>query len=351
MEIIRKIVIRWNRFYFKFLNKFYAFAVKIFPGTTDEMSPETINWAYRLFLDREPESPYVITDKLNRLKNSQDLRREFLTAEEFKIKNPDLYHLSLSGDEPPMFIEKSADITDLFTHIQHTWEHLGQTEPYWSVATFDDFKSNNIKDLKSKFYNSGLSNVDTLFKTLKRNNIDHRPLNTCLEYGCGLGRVTCWLAKRFEKVFGYDISLSHLKIARQYFDEIGLNNILLKHISNPKEIGNFPKVDVVYSVIVLQHNPPPVIRKIIIELIRALNPAGIAFFQVPTYRMGYRFCLREYLTYETGNREMEMHVLPQHEIFDIVRGEQGKIIEVLEDHWAGSIPGQRSNTFIIQKVP
>jgi hypothetical protein len=101
-------------------------------------------------------------------------------------------------------------------------------------------------------------------------------------------------------------------------------------------------------VIVLQHNPPPIIRVIIRELIRALNSGGIALLQVPTYSLGYKFSLQEYLANEATRNGIEMHVLPQNEIFDIVSQEQGKLVEVLKDGWILKY-GKRSNTFVIQK--
>ena len=318
-------------------------------SSPNHISQEAVIWGYRLFLDREPESPLAVTNKLERLASTQDIRRDFLSSAEFKQKNPGFHSLSLSGNEPPMFIERVSDLQRLFSHIQNVWEHLGETEPYWSVLASEQFKSSRIKATRSEFYDSGLDNVATLFKTLERNGVDHASLKTCLEYGCGLGRVTRWLAKRCESVIGYDISRSHLRLAKQYLDETDIQNVSLRHISRPQEIGNFPKVDMVYSVIVLQHNPPPIIRVIIQGLIRALNPGGIAFFQVPTYRLGYRFSLQEYLASEITRGEMEMHVLPQNEIFDIVGKEQGKLVDVLEDGCTGLRYGERSNTFVIQK--
>jgi hypothetical protein len=45
---------------------------------------------------------------------------------------------------------------------------------------------------------------------------------------------------------------------------------------------------------------------------------------------------------------MEMHVLPQKVVFDIVRKENGRTLEVVEDlctSWG------LSNTFLVQKMP
>jgi SAM-dependent methyltransferase len=272
----------------------------------------------------------------------------------FKIYNnlispSDQVSTSLTGNEPPIFIEKVYDLHDIFLHIQKVWEDLGKTEPYWSVLSSENFKSSKISNTRSAFYNSGRDNVAILFNSLERNKIDHTEFKTCLEYGSGLCRVTYWLAQRFESVIGYDISSSHLKLATKYLEETNNKNITLNHISKPQDIGNFPKVDVVYSVIVLQHNPPPIIHLIIQELIRALNSGGIAFMQVPTYRIGYRFSMSDYMSEEISGNQIEMHLLPQDEIFEIVYKENGRVIEILEDNWIGLRNGDRSNTFIIQK--
>jgi hypothetical protein len=47
---------------------------------------------------------------------------------------------------------------------------------------------------------------------------------------------------------------------------------------------------------------------------------------------------------------MEMHVLPQNRIFEIVRAGGGRVLEVIEDGWAGYRGGEVSNTFLVQKV-
>ena len=65
-------------------------------------------------------------------------------------------------------------------------------------------------------------------------------------------------------------------------------------------------------MIVLQHNPPPVIRLIVRAFLKALNPGGMAYLQVLSYRVGYRSSPGEYLENEAKKHVMmEMHVLPQ----------------------------------------
>jgi SAM-dependent methyltransferase len=313
---------------------------------------ESILWAYRLFLDREPENQKVIDDQLQIVTNTQELRQQFMRSQEFRNQNQPNHHLALAGDEPAMSIENVSDeilLQVLFKHIQDTWSYLGETEPHWSVLASEQFLQSKINTTKELFYNSGQANVLQLFKTLERNGLDTTAFKSCLEYGCGLGRVTRWLSEKFETVFGYDISKAHLQGAEHYLQSQGIGNVNLRHVREVKDIKNLPKVDLIYSVIVLQHNPPPIISVIVKEMVKALNFGGVAYFQVPTYRIGYNFSLEHYLKDEATRREMEMHVLPQSTIFELVEKEGGKIVEVWEDSWTGLRKKERSNTFLIQK--
>jgi SAM-dependent methyltransferase len=199
------------------------------------------------------------------------------------------------------------------------------------------------------FYQSGKPDVERLFKTFERNRVDASGFTTCLEYGCGLGRVTRWLADRFASVTACDISASHLRPAKEYLDRQGITNVSFTLISQVQDIEKLPPVDLIYSVIVLQHNPPPVIELILRQFMKSLNPGGVAYFQLPTYLMGYSFSQENYLSEHGARREMEMHYFPQKKVFEIIRQEGGKLIEVMEDAWTGGRYKEVSNTFLVQK--
>jgi 2-polyprenyl-3-methyl-5-hydroxy-6-metoxy-1,4-benzoquinol methylase len=319
---------------------------KVQPET---LSPEAVIWAYRLLLDRNPENQDVINDKIKKSPNFRELRRAFLLSSEFKQKNPDLRSDDFMGDEPPMKIEdvqSPQELAILFKHIQTVWQSLGETEPHWSVLTSDSFKQANLQSNKDAFYASGKRNIEQFFQTLKRNEIDYSGFKSCLEYGCGVGRLTCWLAERFQTVYGYDISQSHLKLAKEYFLEKGISNVTLQQVQQVQELEQMPKVDAIYTIIVLQHNPPPVIELTIRGFVKALNPGGVLFFQVPTYHQGYEFSLDKYMR-STKVQQIEMHVLPQRRIFEIVQQENGQVVEMVRDNSTGNFG--ISNTFLVQK--
>ena len=313
---------------------------------------EAVAWAYRLYLDREPEDDRVVAEHLQKCDSTKDLRANFIYSTEFREKNPTLHVPVLFGDEPAMSIEDvgtESDLQRLFDHIQSNWEEFGKREPHWSVVVSDQYQQSNIQANKDQFYRTGEQHVAQLFGSLERNHVQHRGFKTCLDYGCGVGRITRHLSERFEKVFAYDISLPHLQCAEDYLIKENVSNVTLSHLKRVTDIQTLPTVDVAYSMLVLQHNPPPVIAYIIEALIRSLNPGGVAFFQVPTYRRGYTFSLKDYLREDAARGGMEMHVLPQSRVFDIAQRAGGRVLEVIDDTWTGLRVKEVSNTFVIQK--
>lgn len=321
------------------------------PGTR-RASREAVLWGYRLLLGREPESRAAIDQKVARAITLDELRQELTQSEEFRASSPaGLCHVALTGREPPLPIELAADLDPLFAHIQRSWEHLGATEPHWSVVTFNEYRADRIGETGGRFYDSGKLELEVFLKTLERNGVDRAALASCQEYGCGVGRVTLWLAQTFPAVTGLDISRTHLEVARRELDARGVGNVELRHLAEPRDIKALPPTDVVYSIIVLQHNPPPVIAFMVRRMIASLRPGGVAFFQVPTYRAGYRFSAAAYLREDATPQQMEMHVLPQAEVFRIVDEEGGRVLEVLEDGSDGLRAGNRSNIFLVRKLP
>ena len=110
---------------------------------------------------------------------------------------------------------------------------------------------------------------------------------TCVEFGCGVGRVTIELARHYARVYAYDISATHLAHARRRADEARITNIVF-HKCGDDPLAGLEPCDLYYSAIVFQHNPPVIISRLIRNALRSLKPSGIALFQVPTYELGYQ---------------------------------------------------------------
>lgn len=62
------------------------------PDHPGGLTRDHVVWAYRLLLDRDPESDDVIGPKLAGSANTRELRNHLITSEEFRRKNPDFAH-------------------------------------------------------------------------------------------------------------------------------------------------------------------------------------------------------------------------------------------------------------------
>jgi cyclopropane fatty-acyl-phospholipid synthase-like methyltransferase len=156
---------------------------------------------------------------------------------------------------------------------------------------------------------------------------------TCLELGCGAGRVTKHLAGGFDKILAVDISEGNLRQCRKMAAHSGIENIEFILMQSPAEIANLPSVDFFYSTIVLQHNPPPVQKFILDCILGKIKPGGGFYFQAQTHTPGYGFDVDAFLA--TPPDIMNMYCFPMHEILRLIEKHRLSIREVLMDSWTG----------------
>lgn len=62
----------------------------------EALTRDHVVWAYRLLLDRDPESEEAITPKLHAWRTAKELRTDIMSSAEFKLKNPDAAQVSHS---------------------------------------------------------------------------------------------------------------------------------------------------------------------------------------------------------------------------------------------------------------
>ena len=319
----------------------------------EPLSDDYSIWGYRLFLDREPESEQTIKKRTGVFKSSKLLRQHFLSSEEFIANNPEWDLFFYLGLSPKMNVSIELDSEqqkEFIQHVQKTWEALGESEPHWSVLSQDSYRSDKIGDSQKDFKKSAEIDMMILDSTLERNDIDIRSFKSCREFGCGVGRVTRLLADRFDEVEGIDISRNHLEIARKSIAEDGLAHVDFRHVNDPAELTELPQTDFIFSVMVLQHNPPPIIAILLENLLNSLAPNGVAFIQIPTYKRTYSFEVDTYIESSLFEEdELEMHYLPQSEVFEIIDKSDCSLIEVIEDNYIGRRGNELSNTFLIRK--
>ncbi|MDB5974301.1 MAG: methyltransferase type 12 [Nevskia sp.] len=318
------------------------------------VSRDEVSWCYRLILGREPESEEAIQAHMLR-DDRKSLLQEFLSSDEFvdsaasaSFRRSEGTILSLPMDVESLHIDVDVthrQLAGIIKRIKEAWEHLGITGAHNSVLTDPQFLPENLAESIDRFWASGVSEAEILKKTLARHGYAQITDKICVEYGCGVGRVTVPLAKACRHVHAYDISKAHLSLAETRASSEATNNVTF-HLCSENLAEPLQKCDIFYSRLVFQHNPPPIIKLLIQQSLRSLRPKGIAVFQVPTYISNYRFRAAQYLQ-KNNVRDMEMHCLPQQVIFEIINNEECALLEVRED---SSIGMPQSNTFVVKKL-
>jgi len=103
---------------------------------------------------------------------------------------------------------------------------------------------------------------------------------TCVEVGCGPGRMTGALARRFDRVIAVDVSPEMLERARR---NVGDGNVEFRVVPGDRLAGIEDGVaDVLVCYLVLQHLPNRrVVHSYLAEFARVLSPSGEAFVQLP----------------------------------------------------------------------
>ena len=319
------------------------------------INPRDVENAYRLILGREPENDELVNRYATEITDLNALRYLFLSSTEFRhqfeqVHTPKRFRRGFNG--PAMKVELNAkpeQLAKLYAKTAAQWHHLGETEPYWSVITQENYLQSHFQQSREVFYATGEQEAKVLDSTLERHLIEPRPLGRCVELGCGVGRVTGALAKRHREVVAIDISATHLQLAEEELEKQGVNNVTYKQLTSLEQTQEFGPIDLFYSKIVLQHNPPPVIAVLLKNLLSTLSPGGIGFFQIPVFKAGYRFLIEPYLQ-EDNQTNMEMHFFPLADLLQLVANAGCRICELYEDDAIGTSLSMLSNTLLVQKL-
>ena len=233
----------------------------------------------------------------------------------------------------------------LFEQVAREWEELGSSQPVWSVLSREPYKNVQRDTVPQSFYISGEREAKRLVGALRRNGIAP-PFTRAVEYGCGLGRVSIPLSRFCRHLDAYDISGSHIELAKRHAAETKVENILFHQVETPSDRPE-TGYDLYYSCLVFQHNPPPVILRLIRNALEGLAPDGVAVFQLPVFLKGYEFKLNSYL----GRRRsgIEMHAVPQRLVLDIISEKGCRLLDLYETS-TNLRDRILSNIFTVQKI-
>lgn len=157
-------------------------------------------------------------------------------------------------------------------NTDRAWKAWGEKDPYYGVLSDERFHVDRIEQSRDAFFKSGeehieqvLSDYERLFGTL--------PKSSALDFGCGVGRLTLPLARRFESVVGLDVSPAMLQEAGRNAALLAVSNAAFLESDDllSRAEGQF---DFVNTFIVLQHIPVSRGLPILDKLIDKVRPGG-----------------------------------------------------------------------------
>jgi len=247
-------------------------------------------------------------------------------------------------------------------NLKKDWEELGEIDAFWAVSSLPGKKYNNWE--MEAFFEQGREEIDRVLKIGEELGLLHS-FATALDFGCGIGRGSRALSRRFGRVIGVDISDSMIRQAkllnREYPNcEFQLSGESLTAFGDDA-------FDFVYSNIVLQHMPNVgVVRRYVAELLRVTKPTGLLYFQlpstIPTY-MGlrkwvrarlYRLMIGVGIDRMTAYKKLRLHpgmnmqAIPEEQVATFIARRGGRLVHTLRDVWPS---GVCSSLYFVTKDP
>ena len=204
-------------------------------------------------------------------------------------------------------------------NLKNAWEGLAGRDALSAILT-DDSKTGGKWDI-AEFLATGDAEIETVMKHLAA--IGHVPDfgGAALDFGCGVGRLTQALARRFASCIGVDISQEMVRQAEAINQNPHCRYVASSTTRLPFESASF---SFLYSNIVLQHVPRSLARNYLREFVRVLAPGGVLVFGVqdsfaaPDFssrlvRVRHVLHLRSRIrvALKRGPGDMQMHCLPE----------------------------------------
>jgi SAM-dependent methyltransferase len=295
---------------------------------------DLVRACYRVLLGRDPENESVVEETLADTSSAEDLVRRFFNSHEFQNRLPARLRADYFRARSRVDVDASEKQQELlFQRTRSQWRALGRKEPFWSVFTAPEYLAVNIDDAaRARLYETGAEHAALVSLFCERNEV-HLPRGVCLELGSGVGRVTKYLSRAFERVVAVDVSEGNLEYCKTMIEAEGISNIEIVLLETPEDVAKLPNVDCFYSTIVLQHNPPPLQKFMLDQILGRVTGGGVFLFQTQTYDPGYEFDTDGYL--EAPAHSMEMHSFPMHEVLNVIARNGGRALEIAADTWTG----------------
>jgi SAM-dependent methyltransferase len=159
------------------------------------------------------------------------------------------------------------------------WELWGKDDPLWGVASWANKQKDGASPwTEAEFYALGESDWMDFQRHWQQYGLKK---GSCLEIGCGAGRITKQLAMSFDHVYAVDVSEDMIARARKAVDS---RNVEFSHIDGLHLPQSDCSVSAIFSSHVLQHlDSIDVGFSYFREFFRVLDAGGTIMIHFPHY--------------------------------------------------------------------
>jgi SAM-dependent methyltransferase len=222
------------------------------------------------------------------------------------------------------------------------WDRLAAADAMWTVLS--DPSKFGGKWNAEEFFATGASIVERIDAFEQSGHRIRR--DVAIDFGCGLGRVSRWLATCFAQVIGVDISPKMLELAEAHnARRAPITFVRGSETSIPLATSS---ADFIYSMIALQHIPRPLQELYLREFARLARPGGYLYFQLPSHPIYVKeTSFRMNCNTPSGPSAIEMHTFPRAAVEALLHGADCEVLEVLDDSSCG--PGIKSFFYLARK--
>jgi SAM-dependent methyltransferase len=246
--------------------------------------------------------------------------------------------------------------------LRKHWDAFGKIDPLWANLTNPAKRGERWQE--EEFFLTGENEIQEVLDFVSSLDV---PLlrRRALDFGCGVGRLTQALARRFDETWGVDIAPSMIEEANRYNRYPETCHYYVNDGADLERFGD-GYFDFIYSDIVFQHMRPRDQRRFQAELVRALSPGGLFVFQLPSSPLpppppegrkarakqrikaytpefilaAYRLFKRELSGLGRGPR-MEMWGVPEREVRRYLDSQGARVLSVTPDLMAYGWSGHR----------
>lgn len=178
----------------------------------------------------------------------------------------------------PVMVMSGADSN---RGLEALWDDHARFDPLWAVLAYDK-KRGRAWDLRD-FMRQGEREIALAIHRCRQLDLTIS-FDGALDFGCGVGRLTQALARRFQRAVGVDISAEMIRLANAVNRYPGRAEYV--HVTS-NGLARLPSggFDFVYSSIVLQHVPRDLTLGYLDQFLDRLHSGGILVFQLPSHRL------------------------------------------------------------------